>query len=35
VRPVSYTGSQGLNRTYYLGEIGFIFSPSEIPIALR
>jgi len=35
VRPVSYIGSLGLNRTYYLGEVGFIFSPSERPIALR
>lgn len=35
VRPVNYVGPQGLNRTFYLAEIGFAFSPSQIPIALR
>ncbi len=35
VRPVNYIGPQDLNRTFYRGEIGFIFSGSQIPIALR
>jgi hypothetical protein len=35
VLPVTYNGSQGLNRTFYRAQIGFVFSPSQIPIALR
>ena len=35
VQPVNYVGSQGLNRTFYRGEVGFIFSGRQMPIALR
>jgi hypothetical protein len=35
ILPVNYAGLLGLNRTYYRGEIGFMFSPKEIPITLR
>ncbi len=35
VLPVNYIGPQGLDRTYYRGEIGLIFSPNQIPVALR
>ena len=35
VLPATYVGLQGLNRTYYRGEVGFIFSPNQIPVALR
>ena len=35
ILPVNYAGSLGLSRTYYRGEIGFMFSPKEIPITLR
>jgi hypothetical protein len=33
--PINYTGTQGVNRTYYRGEVGIIFTPSQIPVALR
>ncbi len=35
VQPVNYIGEGGLDRTYYRGDIGFIFTPSARPIALR
>jgi len=35
VLPVNSTGSQVLNRTYYRGEMGLLFTPSQTPIALR
>jgi hypothetical protein len=35
VLPVDYNGPQALNRTYYRAQIGLIFTPSQIPVALR
>lgn len=35
VLPVNYIGPLGFDRTYYRGEFGFIFSPSQIPVSLR
>ena len=35
VLPVDYNGPQALNRTYYRAQIGLIFNPSQIPVALR
>ncbi len=35
VLPLGTTALQGLNRTYYRAEFGFIFTPSQVPVSLR